>query len=452
MENNKKNITVMVLCVVNVLILSSGHFLNNSSLVLFSLLSFFILIFIIPKSSFLAVVLFYLPWSPIMKLNPGGHTFYTIGLGLFFIFLLFTTELFNKRGILNLNNLFLICTIFVYTMVIKFILGYDLSLNYLMFLFMLILIPSYLILYHRKISFETSIIFFSLGIVTSGFSSKILMNYPHMLGYIKIAEWETIGLSRLSGFYGDPNFYSAHILVAIGGLLIIVIRKSLRDVVLLFTLIITLIYLGFLSVSKMFLLVLIITLVIWGITVFVKNGKLTAKISIIFACIIGGYIISSFEIFTKQINMYLVRFGGVNDVSSLTTGRSNILEDYFFFFKDNPLALFFGQGFTDIYKGEIANAAHNTIIQVIYQFGIVGSILIIIWLMQILVLFNNTNRQSEKKLTFNIYIILFAIVCFAPWLSLDILFADEFFLITSLFLIGKQYLTVTDNRENVNTS
>lgn len=442
MNNKKKNITILLLCIVNVLILSIGHVLNNNSIVLFSLFSFFTLLFISPKSLFLALVLFYLPWSPIMKLSPEGYTFYTIGLALFFIFLLFTKELFDNKGILTLKNLILICTLFVYTMIIKFFLGYSVSFNYLMFLLMLVLTPSYLFMYHKKISFEASIIFFSIGIVTAGFSSKILMDYPHMLDFINISQWETIGLTRLSGFYGDANFYSAHILVAIGGLLILILRKRLYDVIILFVLVITLIYLGFLSVSKMFLLVLILFLALWGLTVLFSKGKLTTKFTVILICVVGVCIINTFEIFTRQINMYLVRFTMVSDVSSLTTGRSNILDDYYSFFYNNPVALLFGQGFTNVYKGEISNAAHNTIIQVVYQFGLVGSLLLTIWIVRLFMLINKPKKPSLKKYnSFNIYSILLAIVCFAPWLSLDILFADEFFFITSLFLIGKNYLT-----------
>ena len=448
MNNKKKNITILILSIGNVFILSIGHLLNNNSIVLFSLLSFFILIFISPKSLFLAIMLFYLPWSPIMKLNSEGHTFYTIGLALFFIFLLFTRELFENKGILTLNNLLLITVLSIYTMIMKLFLGYTPSLDYLMFLLMLVLIPSYLFIYYRKISFEASIIFFSIGIVTAGFSSIVLMDYPHMLKFIDIYQWEAVGLTRLSGFYGDANFYSAHILVAIGGLFILILRKRLYEVIMLFILVITLIYLGFLSVSKMFLLILIFISALWGITVLFHKRKITIKTTILVTCVIGVYIINSFEVFTKQINMYLVRFEMVSDISSLTTGRSKVLDDYVSFFKDNPVELLFGQGLTNVYKGVISNAAHNTIIQVIYQFGIVGSILLIIWLVQIFLLiykYRPKKLSIKQSSSINIYIILFAIVCFVPWLSLDILFADEFFLITSLFIIGKEYLTVREN-------
>lgn len=442
MSNKKENVFILFLSIANVLILSVGHILNNNSIILFCLITFFMLLILSPNSLFLAIVLFYLPWSPIMKLNSDGFTFYTIGLALFFMFLFFTKELLDKKGLFLLKNLFLICILFVYTVIVKLFLDYNLSFDYFMFLLMLILIPSYLNMYREKISFETSILFFSIGIVTAGFSSKLLMEYPHMLNFIKVSQWETIGLTRLSGFYGDANFYSAHILVAIGGLLILLLRKNLQEVILLFPLVMTLIYLGFLSVSKMFLLILVLVIALWTIAVITYKGKLMIKTTMIISLIIGGYIISSLEIFTDQMNMYLVRFNMVRDISSLTTGRSNILEDYALFFSQNPFSLLFGQGFTNVYKESISNAAHNTLIQIIYQFGLVGSILLIIWFIQLFITINQTERPPLKQSKYlNINIILLSIVCFVPWLSLDILFADEFFLILSLFLIGKEYLS-----------
>lgn len=441
-KKKKETIILLILCLGNVLLLSMGHFLNNKIVILFSLITFIILLLISPKSKFLAILFFYLPWSPIMKLNSGSYTFYTIAIASFFLLLLFSNELFNK-GILTIYNLLLMCTLFVYTMIIKLFLGYNLSFDYLMFLLMLILFPSYLLIYKKKISFEVSVLFFSIGIVTSGFSSILLMEYPHMLEFIAISEWRAVGLKRLSGFYGDANFYSAHILVAIGGLLLLIMRKKFYDVILLFILVYFLIYLGFLSVSKMFLLVLISILILWFITVLIQKGMISTKLSIILTGIAGITFINSYGVLTNSINMYLIRFSMVSDLSSLTTGRSNILGDYYSFFIDNPGALLFGQGITNVYKGIISNAAHNTLIQIIYQFGMVGSVLIIIWIVQLCKLMNPSKKSSSTHSgNYYIYIIILAVVCFVPWLSLDILFADEFFLITTLFLIGKDYLTV----------
>lgn len=447
MSNKKRSIIILIFSVLNILLLSMAHAFNIKSIIFISLIYFLIIVLIASKSFFLPIMLFYLPWSPVLKFNQGDITFYTIGIGLFFIFFLITKELNEKKGIFNLENLFIVSTISIYTMIIKLFLGYYLSMSYFMFLLMLILIPTYLKAYYYKVSFEICIIFFSIGIITAGFASNILMKYPHMLNFIDISFFGNIGLTRLSGFYGDSNFYSAHIIVAICGLLIIILNKKTIEVIQGFILVIILIYLGFLSVSKMFLLILISILSIWVVFLLIWREKLMTKI-IVFVCIlIGTFIIFATDIFAEQINKYVLRFNMVSNVSTLTTGRSDIFSDYLNFFKNNSFDLILGQGFTDVYKGEISNAAHNTIIQIIYQFGISGSVLLIIWFINFIFIVGKFNNNI-KWIKLNIPITIFAIACLGPWMALDILFADEFFFIMALLLVAINYVNSSNKRSS----
>lgn len=446
MLNNRKVLIIFILMFVDISLISIGHYLNMNSIILLSLLLLITILLISPYSLFLAILLFYLPWSPVMKFNAEDHSFYTICFVLYFIYFLIVNELEGKISILRIESLILTCSIFMYTMIIKLFFGNSFSLGYLVFIFMVILIPTYIKVYHRKISFEICIVFFSLGIVFAGLSSKILMNYSHMLPFIKVSNWETIGLTRLSGFYGDANFYSAHILVAVSGLLIIMLNKSFKNVVLLSILVLTLLYFGLLSVSKMFLVVLLSIIVIWSLVALISKGKITTKISIFIVINLGCLIIATSELFAKQINMYSIRFKMVSDISTLTTGRSDILSDYFTFFKQNPTRLLFGQGYSEVFNGGITDAAHNTIIQIIYQFGIIGSIILLFWIIHLFNILDKTQIDSvNKRIKINLNIFIFAIACFAPWLTLDILFADELFFITSLFLIGINYIKGAEN-------
>lgn len=439
-KHRSVNSKILILSIIDVLILSLGHTINVNFIILISLLIFSALVLFSPRQALLPIMLFYLPWSPIMKFNQGDFTFYTIIVIVYFLVLLFKKESNDGKGILNLENMLIVCSLFAYTMIIKLFLENNFSLSYLMFIFMLIFIPTYLIRYHDKISFEFCIISFSLGIITAGFASKILMKYPHMLQYIDVYEWKKMGLTRLSGFYGDANFYSSHILVAICGLLIIVSSKKLKEAIQLLFVIILLIYLGLSSVSKMFLIVLIVVLGLWILAVLLQKGKLNTKIRIIFSFVIGVVFIISSGIFADLINMYLIRFGMVKDTSSLTTGRSDILENYISFFENNPISLLFGQGYTSVFSGEIKTSAHNTLVQALYQFGFFGSMLLLVWIVQLSIVTGENDKNSTKIRGINLYSIAFAVACFIPWFSLDILFFDEFFYITALYFIGRNYI------------
>ena len=438
MNANKK---ILILSILDVLILSYGHTINVNLIILIGLFGFCALVLLSPKQAFLPIMLFYLPWSPIMKFNQGDFTFYTIIVILFFLALLLITGANDDKGILKLDNILVACLFIVYTMIIKLFLEQNFSMSYLMFIFMLVFIPTYLNLYHSKISFEFCIISFSTGIITAGFASKILMEFPHMLQYIDVYEWKKVGLTRLSGFYGDANFYSSHILVAICGLLIISINKQFKDAFQLYIVVIVLIYLGLLSVSKMFLLVLMAVIGLWILAVLLQKGKINTKIRIVFCFVMGVIFIITSGIFTDLINMYLIRFGMVKDTSSLTTGRSDILENYISFFENNPISLLFGQGYSSVFSGGINSSAHDTLVQALYQLGILGSIFLVIWIFQLSILTSKVNNNNSTKISgFNVYTIAFAVACFFPWFSLDILFFDEFFYITALYFIGRNYI------------
>ena len=84
-------------------------------------------------------------------------------------------------------------------------------------------------------------------------------------------------------------------------------------------------------------------------------------------------------------------------------------------------------------------AAHNTFVQIIYQLGIAGSIILALWMIQLL---SSAGKPKIPHLSggSRVGIILLAISCFGSWFALDILFADEFFLIPLLFLVGKDYV------------
>ncbi len=351
--------------------------------------------------------------------------------------LFFSKEYKEKKGIIEVGNLLLVLIFIIYTLILKLLLNQNFSMSYVMFVFMLFFLPTYLKLYRDQLSFELSIISFSTGIITAGFISKILMKYPHMLQYIDVYEWKRVGLTRLSGFYGDANFYSSHIIVAICGLLIIAMNKEFKHAIKLFVLVIALIYLGLLSVSKMFLFVLIVVSFLWMLTLLFNKENILLKIRIILCVAIGVIFIISSGIFADQIHMYMIRFDMVSDTNSLTTGRSTILENYISFFENNPFALFFGQGYSSVYSSKLNFAAHNTLIQSLYQFGIIGSMILAIWLFQ---LNNKIKTESNSVLS-----VIFAIACFIPWLSLDILFFDEFFYILALYIIGKKYFENSNN-------
>ncbi len=428
---------VLILGLINIAILSIGHAYNAGPILFVSFIGFILLAIFSPKELFLPIMLFYLPWSPVMKLSPDSFTIYTIILPIFFIYCILGSE---SKGTFLIRHNIIILTAFIafLTLVVKLTLRYKIEPDYFVFTMLLLLIPTYLKAYHDKILFKTCIVFMTIGTISACITAEILMDFPHMLPYIDVYIWEQVGLIRTSGFYGDSNFYSTHILISISGLLIL--AASLYGRAFIFSLIgiVVLIYFGAKSVSKMFLLTLALMLIIWLIAILLLRKNANKKITIIIG--IAGVILFILfsDMFTDEINYYIFRFGMANDASTLTTGRSDLWLNYISFLSNNPFMMLFGQGYTQVLP-DFNAGSHNTIIQTLYQFGIAGTILIIFWLREFnkeVIIKAKTNKTASQIC----FVVLFGIACFVPWLALDMLFFDEFFYVTALFFIGQNYI------------
>ena len=370
-------------------------------------------------------LLFFLPWSPILKLEPTSISFASIAT----ILILFKYILIKKPYI-NTRLIGLFLWLFIFSLVVKIVQGYDLTLNYFMLMFMFFAFPFLYDCVKEKTNYVKCIRFFALGIIAAAVISEIFSTNPFLIRYIKIFSQEAIGVTRLCGFYGDPNFYSAQIVVAFGGLLIVLSceeKTDLLDIIL----IIALIAVGVISISKSYLMCTILVFALWGIASLRKPTKLIIG-SLIVSIII--FVLLSSGVLGEIITGYLARFRGATDASSLTTGRSDIWKNYLNFLIDNPLSLFFGQGCTS--GAIVKKGSHNSLIQLVYQLGIFGCV---IWAFWIKYLFTITKNKEHKKTDFMCSVMWFA-ACFTMWLGLDMLFFDDFFLIIILCSLGMNYI------------
>lgn len=432
-----KEASLLLLSIINIIVLSIGHTYDISLVLYISFIGFILLSLFGPKELFLPIMLFYLPWSPVMKTAPDSYTIYTIITPLFFLSMILESKknrITKETFSITRSTILLTASIVLLTLGVKLISGYSIELDYLMFLMMLLMIPTYIKHCRDKITFRTCIIFMTFGTISACIAAEILMSYPHMMRYINVYVWEQVGLLRTSGFYGDANFYSTHILVSICGLLILSASLRGKSCVFSFTAVVILVFFGAKSVSKMFLLTLGVIIVLWLISILCLRGKSLKKLGVITGLALAVVFILSSNLFADEINYYLFRFSTVDNATSFTTGRTDLWMNYISYLCGNPFVLLFGEGYTNILP-DFGAGSHSTIIQILYQFGLAGTILIIFWFIG----FKNaviSREKTRKTAAQHYWVITFAIACFAPWLALDMLFFDEFFYITSLFFIG----------------
>lgn len=396
-------------------ILSFGQVLGNKWIIIIALL-FFLFFVITAKDNLLPILFMYLPWSPVLKISPTSVSFYSVAIAIMLGIHIIKKKKIDVRILVSVMGLALV------TFFAKLVNEYEVTLSYVMFLVMLVAFPVIVNAAYEKTSFEICVIFFSFGIVSATLVSYAFSNNPNMMEYIRVIKQEYNGVSRLCGFYGDPNFYSAQIVTTVGCMLAIITQK--KKVLLNSLIVIALIVCGLTSLSKSFLLCVFLVFAIWLLIMMLKQSSRYLKI--LFLGILLTVSVFASGVFTETINQYLVRFSSVRSLSALTTGRTDLWVEYFEFLITNPIDMLIGQGYTNVFN-TVHKGSHSTIVQSLYQLGLVGTVMLFFWM---------KSFYTKRKKGNCLYFVLLLAACFSMWIGLDMMFFDDFFLNISLFFIA----------------
>ena len=200
-----------------------------------------------------------------------------------------------------------------------------------------------------------------------------------------------------------------------------------------------LVYCGFMSVSKSFFVILVALFLCWIVALLFAREKMTAKVAILLTTMVGVVFLLMTTAFTDMVGMMLARLTGNQSLSELTTGRTDLWLQYLRAFDQDTLLLFFGKGLSDVLVNE--RASHNTIIQIIFQFGLVGGVMMAAWL-----IYYARNLMSGVKVRMSqlTQLGILLIGAIGPWMALDLLFFDEFFLMPIYVCLGATFLTQHD--------
>ncbi len=389
------------------------------------------------KNMAIPVMLFFLPFAPLLKIQPGTISFFTIAL--LCIYLIYTVT--GSRNVRILHLVPALCLVAL-TLVVKTMYGYEIDNTYILFAITLMLVPFLTREMEAEYGFYWLTLFFALGIVLAAITAQYLAGFSTITQYIGIHY--VMGMVRRSGYHSDPNFYSAHITTALGGVLILFLNNDKkRKLVMLVLMLISLFYCGLISVSKSFLLVGVCLLLFWIADLLFRKGKVSVKITLIFTLIVVALFLLSSTLFTDMLDTMLSRFGADTNLSEFTTGRTELWVNYFNAIAEDPLLLLFGKGYSGVLVGD--RASHNTLIQCIFQFGIVGSLLFFAWM----VCFVRTLLGEAKIRWSNVaQVAILLIGAFGPWMALDYLFFDELFLLPIYVCAALRFLSEQNQAES----
>lgn len=180
------------------------------------------------------------------------------------------------------------------------------------------------------------------------------------------------GHNRFVAYGHDPNYFSMYTILALFGLVTIG-KYNMKNIFR----ILCLVLLVIMEASKMGFLCLVVILV-YGIYIFWKKHK---HRRLVIRLIMVGLIIvlGSWNTLVYLIDKIISRFTYGNSVatlSTITSGRFDIVKEYMEKLSDSIINIFFGYGleYSKIFGILVA---HNTFLDVLLSWGIVGIVLVI---------------------------------------------------------------------------
>ena len=231
-----------------------------------------------------------------------------------------------------------------------------------------------------------------LGFVISTIIGLFAKNIPSMYRLFSVDLMWTENYLELTRFFGlafDANFYALSNYTIVAYLLFAFEKITpFRGLLTLFLLIT-----GVMTISKSYFLVIGVLLIFY-----IAKNISSMKHIFIFAlvAIAGIWVFSavSNKLGYNAITMITSRFVKGGSLADYTTGRTDIWKYYIDLFNANGIKeLLFGFGF----NAKVTHAAHNTFIEFVYHYGIIGIILWGAYLFYCLKLFQLKTELFENK-------------------------------------------------------
>lgn len=207
---------------------------------------------------------------------------------------------------------------------------------------------------------------------------------------------------RFGGFFNNVNGFSVYCSLCAASFIVLMLNNKL-SFNRYFYLPVIVSALGCLTYSKAFILVNVLLYILWFILSFAKSND--KKKFMLFSILLVGVILLIAFLSRTYIKTILDRFISDKDPSNMdhfTTGRTKIWNDYIDRWLKSPLTFLFGNGYTAS-KIPCGRYEHSIYIAFLYQFGVIGTILIIstlIWTLR-------TNAKLQKNIACYIPLALF---------------------------------------------
>lgn len=326
----------------------------------FTILAFiiFALIVLFAKEQFLlCLLLFVLPFASLFKLSPTTFSLFTI-CEILVVIRIFCTKKFSVSVVISA------LLYFGYLVLGTYIRGQEIGVEHIKQLENLLILYS-LVLMSKGTPFEKIAIYYILGMLLSSVVGIYAQGNATFHEYAKHINMEMGEYTRFCGLAGDPNYYSVNMILAF--VMLLGLRKKGKVSVDMFWVLYGLLTVfGFLTISKSFMLMYIVIFVATAMIVLKDKNPientllLVGVVAILTVGLSNGGLISS----------VLERLSSASNLNELTTGRSNIWENYMELLRSDSSAMVFGTGLTN--KLLHGKGAHNLYLEMVYYLGFAG--------------------------------------------------------------------------------
>lgn len=233
-----------------------------------------------------------------------------------------------------------------------------------------VLCVSQLLIFHRMLSFaDTQTVLLDIGafvlsVLTSSVYALVFRKTSAMTAIVgrEVLAYYGSSLTRFQGLFRDPNYYMSLVIMAIVLLTLLYFKKYISKT--LFSAgIVCMFFFGALTYSKTFLFLICLY---WGLCFFYL---LRARRYIFAAAFSVGTVVLAIILSNTLFATTLYRITSASSVSELTTGRTDMFEEYWREIISSPVTMLFGKGLS---AQLLKKGTHNLFLEIQYYVGAIG--------------------------------------------------------------------------------
>lgn len=276
-----------------------------------------------------------------------------------------------------------------------------------------------------KITTRESAVYIMAGVLSSALAYMMV----HLEFTANIIS-EVVDGNRFHAYAGDPNYYSLYICVALAMFFTLNTYKLYDFVFMLLT-----VAVGLLTASKTCLVIMAFIMVV-GLLLKLLTQRRQGKFVAAMVAIFGVACIAARNFIVSMVKNFIGRLGITSSGMSLdkiTTGRFSIATYYFELLMQNYVVLLFGSGMSyNIFLGAEKNyEAHNTYLDVILSWGLIGVVMMIIFFVAWLNKYYRIHKRSKSLIVYMPIVVLMA------WLmTLSCLSATSFWWVVTVVIMA----------------